>query len=597
MTKTIMLLWAAPTLLAASSGASSSSTRRPARAAPDWEDNFEYGLDEHKWGIELTQSGGGNGEFEMYVNSHDTAFVEDGVLHLRPVLTEKIMEELHGFGETTRIAREELWLSEPHQPISNNADFFYAESMENKFHGRRLVLPFKHVRYTTNSTNVCFDNVSSAASQPGCENMWMHRYNAMDMSTQTWPNGRFQTSKCTGFPGFTSACQHTAGDWFSIDCDDPTDCPPEKTHYTMLQPVASAKLSTRMHLDPRFGRVEIRAQLPRGDWLWPAIWMLPTHNHVYGRGWPMCGEIDIVESRGNTPGSCDGPGGYNAFGSALHWGPSPELSQYERTMTAGRFSDNQTSLVGHFHTFGLKWDEEGLFTYIDDEANKILEVKRADLQGSFWEYAQRDTEDCVKKELGGGGGAPECTEQKTTPAADFSGHKNLWENGTAMAPFDTPFYLMLNVAVGSAQGSAGGYFPAEGCGAIDGGEKPWKYGDYPEEKFMGAAHQWLPTWVAPDEIGWAVHCALGSATETCMPANSTLPVKHLDEAGASGKLKDWYEAKAAACTRHTTRAHCEDAAAECEFHALPCPMTANHAALKVDSVKYWGPPGRTREEL
>ena len=60
-------------------------------------------------------------------------------------------------------------------------------------------------------------------------------YNAMDMATQTWPNGRFQSSRCTGFPGFNSACEHTAGDWFSIDCDDPGNCPPEKTHYTMLQ--------------------------------------------------------------------------------------------------------------------------------------------------------------------------------------------------------------------------------------------------------------------------------------------------------------------------------------------------------------------------
>ena len=58
--------------------------------------------------------------------------------------------------------------------------------------------------------------------------------------------------------------------------------------------------------------------------------LVQAHNHVYGRGWPMCGEIDIVESRGNTPESCDGPGGYNAFGSALHWGPTPELNQYER---------------------------------------------------------------------------------------------------------------------------------------------------------------------------------------------------------------------------------------------------------------------------
>lgn len=43
----------------------------------------------------------------------------------------------------------------------------------------------------------------------------------------------------------------------------------------------------------------MRARLPRGDWLWPAIWMLPVRQD-YGP-WPMSGEIDIIESRGNDP--------------------------------------------------------------------------------------------------------------------------------------------------------------------------------------------------------------------------------------------------------------------------------------------------------
>jgi len=48
----------------------------------------------------------------------------------------------------------------------------------------------------------------------------------------------------------------------------------------------------------RYGRVEIRARMPKGDWLRPAIWMLPQ-NDTYGP-FPMSGGIDIVTSRGNS---------------------------------------------------------------------------------------------------------------------------------------------------------------------------------------------------------------------------------------------------------------------------------------------------------
>ena len=66
-------------------------------------------------------------------------------------------------------------------------------------------------------------------------------------------------------------------------------------HY--INPVMSGKLTTVNSFSMKYGRVEVKAKLPKGDWLWPAIWMLPRHNE-YGE-WPASGEIDIMESRGN----------------------------------------------------------------------------------------------------------------------------------------------------------------------------------------------------------------------------------------------------------------------------------------------------------
>lgn len=67
------------------------------------------------------------------------------------------------------------------------------------------------------------------------------------------------------------------------------------TNGTIVQPVKSGRVNLKKAAI-RYGRIEVEAKLPSGDWLWPAIWMLPV-NSTYG-AWPESGEIDILESRG-----------------------------------------------------------------------------------------------------------------------------------------------------------------------------------------------------------------------------------------------------------------------------------------------------------
>jgi beta-glucanase (GH16 family) len=67
------------------------------------------------------------------------------------------------------------------------------------------------------------------------------------------------------------------------------------TNGTIVPPVRSARLTTKGSASIKYGRVEVVAKLPAGDWMWPAIWMLPTDS-VYG-AWPASGEIDLMESR------------------------------------------------------------------------------------------------------------------------------------------------------------------------------------------------------------------------------------------------------------------------------------------------------------
>lgn len=67
------------------------------------------------------------------------------------------------------------------------------------------------------------------------------------------------------------------------------------TGTNILPPAISARFDTRNRFSFKYGRIEINAKIPAGDWIWPAIWMMPNNDH-YG-GWPRSGEIDIMEAR------------------------------------------------------------------------------------------------------------------------------------------------------------------------------------------------------------------------------------------------------------------------------------------------------------
>src|SRR5258708_31872650 len=61
----------------------------------------------------------------------------------------------------------------------------------------------------------------------------------------------------------------------------------------------SARMKGAGLFSKKYGRFEFRAKVPRGKGYWPALWLMPEHS-AYGR-WPACGEIDVMENRGNYP--------------------------------------------------------------------------------------------------------------------------------------------------------------------------------------------------------------------------------------------------------------------------------------------------------
>jgi beta-glucanase (GH16 family) len=62
---------------------------------------------------------------------------------------------------------------------------------------------------------------------------------------------------------------------------------------------SSASINTLGKMDFQYGRIAIRAKLPKGNGMWPAIWLMGVNRGTVG--WPRCGEIDIMEYAGKTP--------------------------------------------------------------------------------------------------------------------------------------------------------------------------------------------------------------------------------------------------------------------------------------------------------
>ncbi|XP_042221990.1 beta-1,3-glucan-binding protein-like isoform X1 [Homarus americanus] len=306
-------------------------------------DDFDY-LDHDAWEHEITMSGGGNWEFEVYVNNRSVSYTRNSTLFIKPGLTSE-------------------WKSE---------EFLTSGDL----------------------------------------NLW-------------GMNGRGDV--CTGNSYY--GCNRVG------------------TATNIVNPVTSARLRTLSDFAFRYGRIEIRAKMPSGAWLWPAMWLLPR-NWPYGL-WPASGEIDIVESRGNSDYGTLG----NQYGSTtLHWGPYWQLNMYQKTHT--KYQAPTGSYADNFHTWRMDWTKDDMKFYVDDELKLTV-----DPFTNFWDF-------------GGFGDS----------------YDNPWAAGGKMAPFDQKFYIVLNLAVGGTNG----FFPDD---VPSNPPKPWSNVS-PQAllDFWNGHSSWLPTW-------------------------------------------------------------------------------------------------------
>lgn len=113
----------------------------------------------------------------------------------------------------------------------------------------------------------------------------------------------------------------------------------------------SSRIISQDKFEFRYGRVDIRAALPEGKGMWPALWMLGSNFDQVG--WPACGEIDIMEKVG-------GAGLENEIHGTVHWDADGNNANY------GGSVDLSTNVTNQFHVYSIEWDSQEIRWYVDD---------------------------------------------------------------------------------------------------------------------------------------------------------------------------------------------------------------------------------------
>jgi beta-glucanase (GH16 family) len=122
----------------------------------------------------------------------------------------------------------------------------------------------------------------------------------------------------------------------------------------------SARMKTQGKQSFTYGRIDIRALLPKGQGIWPALWMLGEN--ITSVGWPACGEIDIMEMIGGT-------GNDNSIHGTVHYDKNGTYVYHggHKTLASGIFADQ-------YHVFSIIWDETSINWYVDDEIYYSVDI-------------------------------------------------------------------------------------------------------------------------------------------------------------------------------------------------------------------------------
>lgn len=143
----------------------------------------------------------------------------------------------------------------------------------------------------------------------------------------------------------------------------------------------SSRIITQNKKYFRYGRFDIRAILPKGQGLWPALWMLGQKFSTVG--WPKSGEIDIMELVGGTPSST---GRNNKVYGTLHWWNDSSNSNACTCEQGTGYTLNNGTFADEFHVFSIVWDQTNIRWYVDNTLFHTINITPANLNEFHEEF-------------------------------------------------------------------------------------------------------------------------------------------------------------------------------------------------------------------
>jgi beta-glucanase (GH16 family) len=313
---------------------------------------------------------------------------------------------------------------------------------------------------------------SSDPSISGMNLIWYDEFNASSLNTAIWEynTGYYLSNDPNSWGWGNNELEHytdsirnvylSNGNLNITAYAEPKAFPQDPNRYAQY---SSGKINTKDSFSFQYGRIDFRAKLPTGNGIWPALWMLPVEDR-YG-AWAASGEIDIMEAKGRLPGITSG---------AVHFGGQWPVNRYisgEYLFPSGQTFNND------FHVYTVIWEEDSFKWYVD---------------GKCFHKVTRN-------------------EWYSVGATD-----------NANAPFDQPFYIIMNLAVG---------------GNFDGGLAP-DAGDIPATMQVDYVRVYKENGDDPGTIP-VTGITLNQSEVTLLPGETTLLSGTIIPGNATNKLIHW----------------------------------------------------------